>query len=128
MTRNQTTAEQVKGFNERTARRGPAELLDRFAREQAALESVGVPGGTLASGPMPDGRLLDAHHARGLRLRAYGPGRRRRGRDGAVSLVGLGHDVIDAAGLVTCSACSGRSRQFAGRSPAWGSSLLGGDS
>ncbi|MFQ3559940.1 peroxiredoxin-like family protein [Streptomyces gramineus] len=61
MTTSRTIAEQVETFNENMASQAPAEILGRFAEEQADLDAAGVPVGVARPGAaMPDGDLLDA--------------------------------------------------------------------
>ncbi|MFF4707214.1 peroxiredoxin-like family protein [Streptomyces sp. NPDC001288] len=61
MTTSRTIAEQVETFNENMASQAPAEILGRFAEEQADLDAAGVPVGVARPGTaMPDGDLLDA--------------------------------------------------------------------
>lgn len=57
-----TIADQVEAMHTATAGRLPAEVLAEFGKEQAELNTAGVPAGVVApGGPMPDGELLDAH-------------------------------------------------------------------
>jgi peroxiredoxin len=60
VTTSRTIAEQVETLNETMASQAPAEILGRFAEEQAGLDAAGVPAGIARPGAvMPDGDLLD---------------------------------------------------------------------
>lgn len=61
MNTQQTIADQVVALQEHLSRQAPAEVLSRFASEQADLDVAGVPAGVAEPGAaMPDGKLLDS--------------------------------------------------------------------
>ena len=57
-----TVAEQITDLKAAASTRLPADVLEVFGADQAALDAAGIPGDVATPGmPMPDGDLLDAH-------------------------------------------------------------------
>jgi peroxiredoxin len=57
-----TIGEQARAISSRSAASLPADVIDAFAADEAALNARGVPNGVASPGTaMPDGELLDVH-------------------------------------------------------------------